>query len=163
MTVTDQKATQAILTKALKKLQAFYNKKALLQMRAQVAAHNGQAPPPGFGGEYKKSGGATAVMMMIEGVIKEAKSVETEAYAAEQEAQTAYDEFVKNSNEAIQALRQGIVDKKEAAANADGEIARTKGDLKDNAKQLEELATYNNELHGECDFTIKNFEVRQNS
>merc|ERR1719281_250140 len=97
VTVADQKATQEILEKALGKLQAFYNKKAaLLSTRAGALTATGQAPPPGFGGEYKKSGGLTAVMIMIEGVIKEAKTVEEEATAAEQEAQTAYEEFVAN-------------------------------------------------------------------
>merc|ERR1719359_2162810 len=120
-TINDQRATQKILGKALEKLQAFYNKKALLQVRAQASMRAGQAPPPGFGGRYKKSGGATAVMMMIEGVIKEAKTVETEAIAAEQEAQAAYDTFISNSNDAVAQLQNGIVEKTTAAAKADGE------------------------------------------
>jgi hypothetical protein len=162
MTIQDQRATQKILGKALEKLQDFYNKKALLQLRAQAQAKRaGQAPPPGFGGEYKKSGGATAVMMMIEGVIKEAKTVEEEATAAEQEAQTAYEEFVANTNKSVEALNRGITEKKSAAASADEEIATGKGDLKDLGRKLEELITLNGELHGECDFTLKNFEYRQ--
>merc|ERR1719316_1350771 len=78
VTVADQKATQEILEKALGKLQAFYNKKAALLAAGfgssgrQAAS---QAPPPGFGGEYKKSSGSMAVMVMIEGVIKESKTV----------------------------------------------------------------------------------------
>merc|ERR1719265_174791 len=160
-TVNDQRATQKILSKALAKLQAFYKKKALLQVGQQTTTMVQQAPPPGFGGEYKKSGGATAVMMMIEGVIKEAKTVEEEATAAEQEAQTAYEEFVANTNAAVEALNRGITEKKSAAASADGEIATGKDDLKGLGRKLAELATINAELHGECDFTIKNFEYRQ--
>jgi len=165
-TINDQRATQQILNKALKKLQAFYNKKALLQARAQASMHgkDQQAPPPGFGGGgYKKSGGATAVMMMIEGVIKEAKTVEMEAMAAEQEAQTAYEDFVGNTNAAVEELHKGITEKRSAAASADSEIATGKGDLKDLGRKIEELATMNAELHGECDFTLKNFEYRQES
>merc|ERR1719235_413613 len=160
-TINDQRATQKILGKALEKLQAFYNKKGLLQVNARASNQGGQAPPPGFGGEYKKSGGATAVMMMIEGVIKEAKTVETEATAAEQEAQTAYEEFVANTNEAVEALHKGIAEKQSAAATADGDIAKADGDLKDLGRKLAELMTINTELHGECDFTLKNFEYRQ--
>merc|ERR1719235_685010 len=160
-TIMDQRATQKILGKALEKLQAFYNKKALLQVSVRASNQGGQAPPPGFGGEYKKSGGATAVMMMIEGVIKEAKTVEEEATAAEQEAQTAYEEFVANTNEAVEALHKGIAEKQSAAATADGDIAKADGDLKDLGRKLAELMTINTELHGECDFTLKNFEYRQ--
>merc|ERR1719473_975852 len=54
-TISEQKATQAILKKALEKLKDFY---ALIQLK------QGQAPPEGFK-EYKKSGGASGVMMMI--------------------------------------------------------------------------------------------------
>merc|ERR1719265_40656 len=160
-TVNDQRATQKILSKALAKLQAFYKKKALLQVGQQTTTMVQQAPPPGFGGEYKKSGGATAVMMMIEGVIKEAKTVEKEAMAAEQEAQTAYEEFVANTNEAVEALHRGIAEQESAAATADGDIAKADGDLKDLGRKLAELMTINTELHGECDFTLKNFEYRQ--
>jgi len=161
VTINDQRATQKILSKALSKLQAFYNKKGFLQVGQQSSNQGEQAPPPGFGGEYKKSGGATAVMMMIEGVIKEAKTVEEEATAAEQEAQTAYEEFVANTNKAVEALNRGITEKQSAAASADEEIATGKDDLKDLGRKLAELATINAELHGECDFTIKNFEYRQ--
>merc|ERR1719327_1140071 len=93
VTVLDQRATQALLKKALEKLRAFYAKKVMLpQVHAQkVAQAQAQAPPPGFGGAYKKSQGATGVMMMIEGIIKESKTVEAEASAAEQESQTAYE------------------------------------------------------------------------
>merc|ERR1719161_103994 len=58
-TISDQKATQAILKKALQKLKDFY---AFAQVK--------QAPPEGFK-EYKKSGGASGVMMMIDTIIEE--------------------------------------------------------------------------------------------
>merc|ERR1719236_153318 len=60
-TIADQKATQVILKKALTRLEDFYKKKAAAAA-AFVQAHSGtqnfQAPPPGFGGGYKKSGAA---------------------------------------------------------------------------------------------------------
>merc|ERR1719217_867593 len=162
----DQRATQEILNKALTKLRDFYAKKALLQekaRRATLAAGHKQAPPPGFGGAYKKNSGATGVMMMIEGVIKESKTVETEATAAEQEAQAAYEGFNSDTNAAIAALQKGIAEKSDAVGKAGGDLARAKADLKANLAELEELSDYAGELHLSCDFTIKNFEVRQMS
>merc|ERR1719450_1293814 len=47
-TVSDQQATQQLLTKSLKVLATFYNKAALVQESAQEATSSKQPPPPGF-------------------------------------------------------------------------------------------------------------------
>merc|ERR1719399_245578 len=96
-TIADQKATQVILKKALTRLEDFYKKKAAAAAAFVQAHSNGyeaQAPPPGFGGGYKKSGAATGVLMMIEGIIKESERTEETATKDEQEAQAAYEGFV---------------------------------------------------------------------
>merc|ERR1719473_2255508 len=113
ITIQDQRATQAILTKALDRLKAFYAKKgAFVQIKA--------AQPEGFK-EYKKSGGATGVMGMIQGIIDESKAVETDAIAAESSSQTAYEGFVKDSNKSITLLTKALTAKTEAVAKAETE------------------------------------------
>jgi hypothetical protein len=164
-TVLDQKATQELLTKALEKLRAFYSKQALVETQS-IALHSkktGQAPPPGFGGAYKKNAGATGVMMMLQGIIKESKTVEQEAMAGEQEAQAAYEAFVKDTNEAIESIEKAVAEKEVAKGRSDADMARTKADLNVQLKTLEDLSALSQELHLSCDFTIKNFEVRQNA
>merc|ERR1719281_74594 len=67
--VADQRATQQLLTKALKVLEGFYGKKAAaLVQQGKQSASAGQAPPPppGFS-EYKPQRGG--VMGMIEEII----------------------------------------------------------------------------------------------
>lgn len=160
MTVNDQRATQKLLEAALEKLRNFYkNKAALLQTNNKQAT--GQAPPPGFGGEYKKSGGSAGVMMMIEGVIKESKTVEEEAVAAEQDATTGYEQFVAESNDGIASLNKGLAEKKASQAKANQDRARTGADIKANFADITNLNEMAQELHLSCDFTLKNFEVRQ--
>merc|ERR1719456_2013815 len=153
-TISDQKATQSILKKALDKLKAFYEKAGLLQTRQEP-------PPEGFGGEYKKSGGASGVMMMIETIIEESVQTEADAAKAEQDAQTGYEKFVKDSNAAIETLNKGIAEKTSANADAKAELARTGADFKDTMSQILELANYASELHTQCDFTLKQFDKRQ--
>merc|ERR1719359_1374449 len=92
-TVADQRATQAILTKALEKLQAFY-KKALLQTKAK------QEPPVKFNA-YKKNSGSNSVIGMIEQIIEDSKALEAEAVKGESEAQSSYETVVKDSNDVI--------------------------------------------------------------
>lgn len=163
-TVMDQHATQELLTKALEKLKDFYSKQALVEVQSGDvhAKKSGQAPPPGFA-SYKKNAGATGVMMMLEGIIKESKTVEQEAQAGEQEAQAAYEAFIKDTNEAIESLEKGVTAKEVAKSRSAGDMARTSADLKAQLKTLEELSSYSQELHLSCSFTIKNFEIRQNA
>merc|ERR1719387_2241073 len=58
VTITDQRATRAILKKALDRLKSFYEKKAAALLQ------EGQEPPAQ--GTYKKNAGSSGVMAMIE-------------------------------------------------------------------------------------------------
>merc|ERR1719240_617120 len=91
-TVADQRATQAILAKALKKLESFYKKAAAALLQ--------QTPPVQFS-SYKKNAGSGPVMGMIEQIVEDSKKLETEAVADEKQAQADYETFVKNSNAVI--------------------------------------------------------------
>lgn len=149
-TISDQKATQEILKKALQKLKDFY-----------AFPQTAQAPPPADFKEYKKSGGASGVMMMIETIIEESVATAADAVKAEQDAQTSYEKFVKDSNSAIDTLNKGIAEKTSANADAKADLALADADLKDTMAGLLELANYASELHTQCDFTLKQFDTRQ--
>ena len=68
--VSDQRATQALLQKALTVLQGFYGKKAAAFVQAQQPA--GPPPPPGFKA-HKKNAASGGVMGMIQSIIDDAK------------------------------------------------------------------------------------------
>ena len=65
-TVADQKATAALLTKALNVLKGFYDKKSKGVALAQAGQPAGPPPPPGFK-EYKKSGAADPLAVSFDG------------------------------------------------------------------------------------------------
>ena len=96
-TVADQRATQALLTKALDVLKGVYAKKELFQLKARQEPA-GPPPPPGFK-KYEKSGGAGGVMGMIEQIIRDAKTLEAEAIQAETDSQKAYSIFCLSFSE----------------------------------------------------------------
>jgi len=160
MTIQDQRATQAILEKALDRLKAFYEKKALLQ--EDQAPGEALAPPPAQA-TYKPSAGGGGVMAMIEDVIKESKVAETDAIADETSATTAYEGFIKDSNKLITANTEDIASKSEAKAKADMEKAIAEGDSKETVELILTLADTSKTLHDQCDFLLKNFEERQSS
>merc|ERR1719482_541313 len=138
-TVMDQRITQAILQKALDRMKQVY---ALLQKRAQLHHKQPGAPhiqtsatdtDPGSGParftKYEKNAGGKKVVAMIEGVINDSKKLEAEAIAAEQDSQTAYENFMKESNAEITKLSEAIANLKENKAKAAEELEMTKSDL----------------------------------
>merc|ERR1719326_22676 len=155
-TVADQRATQDILTKALGKLKAFY-KSAKGGAFAQRAT---QEPPVKFN-SYKKNAGASPVIGMIEQIIEDSKALESEAVAGETEAQASYEQFVKDSNALIKELSASAAAKTKASAQAKEDTEQAKSDLDSTNGELESLALTEEDLHGECDWVLKNFAARQ--
>merc|ERR1719486_450474 len=150
--VADQRATQDILTKALGKLKEFY-KTALLQRASQE-------PPVKFN-SYKKNAGASPVIGMIEQIIEDSKALESEAVAGEASAQASYETFVKDSNDLIKKLSDSVAAKTKASAKAAEDLEQAKSDLDSTHGELESLALTAEDLHGECDWVLKNFAARQ--
>jgi len=161
MTVTDQQATQKILQKALDKLKSFYVKKGTGFAQLSDSLESKQAPPPGLSKGYKKSGGGNSVMQMIGTIITESEMVEKDAHEDEQAAQTAYEQFVKDTNDANTKLNKEITVKTDQKAKAEEDFAAAKADLMANHEALEKLSEIAGNLHVQCDFTLKNFDHRQ--
>jgi len=158
LTVADQRATQKLLVAALEVLKGFYAKKAALLQHGQEPV--GPPPPPGFEA-YKKNENAPGVMGLIEEIINDAKVMEAEAIKAEEDAQTAYEDFVKETNTAIVYAHKAIDDKTKEKAQAETEKAEAEATLEETEAELENLAASKAELHAACDFVLKNFDYRQ--
>merc|ERR1712193_369700 len=119
MTVSDQRATQKLLTAALNILKGFYEKKAKAAL-LQTQQPAGPPPPPGFEA-YKKNAAAPGVMGMIQQIINDAKAMEAETIRSEEDAQKAYEDFVKETNASIEAKNKDIVNKSESKATAEAD------------------------------------------
>merc|ERR1719352_1646840 len=158
-TVADQRETQMLLKKALSILGDFYNKEkaAMMQTRQEPA---GPPPPAGFEA-YKKNAASGGVMQMLEQIISDAKAMEAETIRAEEDAQKAYEDFVKDTNNSIEAKNKDITNKAESKAKAESELVETKEAKEAAMLELEQLSNYNAQLHQSCDFVQKNFDLRQ--
>merc|ERR1719293_606793 len=159
MTVADQRATQKLLTAALNILKDFYAKKAKAAF-LQTNQPAGPPPPPGFEA-YKKNAAAGGGMGMIQQIINDAKAMEAETIRSEEDAQKAYEDFVKDTNASIEAKSKDIVNKSETKAKAEADLVEAKENKEAVMLELEQLGNYKAELHGSCDFVMKNFEIRQ--
>merc|ERR1719160_997812 len=151
-TVAEQRATQVILKKALKRMNDFYKKKALLQQS--------QTPPVHFQ-PMKKNAGASPVIGLIEQIIEESVAVEKEAVAGEKSAQADYETFVKDSKALIKELTTAITEKTKTKADAESEKVSAEAEKKSAEEELQALAEVKADLHEECDFILKNFDIRQ--
>merc|ERR1712060_144423 len=159
MVVGDQRETQKLLAAALGVLQDFYAKKApaLVQKKQEPV---GPPPPPGFEG-YKNNAASGGVIQLIQQIISDAKAMEAETIRAEEDAQKAYEDFVKETNNSIEAKSRDIINKSEEKAKAETDLVRAKEDKDAVMLELEQLSNYNAELHQSCDFVLKNFDLRQ--
>merc|ERR1719386_101365 len=140
VTVSDQRATQVILNKALEKLKSFYEKKAFLQVAD--SERQTQTQPD-------------AIIMMIEGIIKEAKDIETKALSEENEAQADYETFLADSDASLKAMATDITNKSEAVAAADKEKVAAEADLAHTIQTILDLGKASVALHQDCDWLLK--------
>mmetsp|Transcript_95072 Transcript_95072/g.255717 ORF Transcript_95072/g.255717 Transcript_95072/m.255717 type:complete len:779 (+) Transcript_95072:50-2386(+) len=154
--VADQRATQAILNKALMKLKDFYHKGIGKEVFAQAA----QEPPVKFN-SYNNNAGSSPVIGLIEQIIEDSKALEAETTAGETQAQAGYQQFVKDGNNLITDLQAAVASKSKNSAAADADKAQASADHTNTVGELESLGQYNADLHAECDFVLKNFDIRQ--
>jgi len=155
-TVADQRATAKLLKAALTVMQDFYGKGAAMVQQEPV----GPPPPPGFE-EYKNNAASGGVMGMMQQIIRDANKMEAEAIRSEEDAQKAYEDFVKDTNNSIEAKTRDIINKKDAKAKAEDELVEANKAKKSVLLELEQLSNYNAQLHESCDFVMKNFDLRQ--
>merc|ERR1719478_639369 len=158
--VADQRATQVILKKALDRLGDFYAEQ-FVQLKAKHRSMKQEQAPPQALPEYKSNGGAGSVMTMIEGIITDAKNMETESIKGEQDAEDAYQSFLAESFASIEAAQRAVTNKVEEKATAESGKTAAEGDKADAEDTKEALAQTRAELHSGCDFVMDNFDARE--
>lgn len=152
--VMDQRAMQNILAKAKDRMEQVYNKNAFVQQDPN---------PPVQLQPYKQNKGGSKVVSFLEAIIEDSKALEKDATAAEQEAQMAYQSFVNDSNESIKTLNEAIESKTDAKTTAEADKEEALNQLSSTTENLENLEEAAGDLHKECDFVLKNFDIRQSA
>jgi len=160
-TIADQRATQDVLKQALERLAKFYNSEEFLQKHTQRMTHDATQTPPVAQAEYNPNSGASGVMQMIEKLIYEARGLEAESRKGENQAQSQYEALLADTNGSVKALQKEIAFKTGTKAEATKEKSETESDLMSTNEELDGLEKYKGELHSDCDYLVKNFNVRQ--
>merc|ERR1712224_363413 len=100
-------------------------------------------------------------MGMIEQIIADAKAMEEEAIKSEEQAQIGYETFVTETNASIEAATKESITSAENKAKAESEKSDTEMARDGVVSEIEALIGENGDLHKSCDYTLKNFDLRQ--
>eukprot|EP00747_Dinoflagellata_sp_TGD_P031138 gnl/TRDRNA2_/TRDRNA2_135085_c1_seq13.p1 gnl/TRDRNA2_/TRDRNA2_135085_c1~~gnl/TRDRNA2_/TRDRNA2_135085_c1_seq13.p1 ORF type:complete len:761 (-),score=273.78 gnl/TRDRNA2_/TRDRNA2_135085_c1_seq13:201-2483(-) len=157
--VTDQRAMQQILGKALDRMAEVY-KSAGRGNFVQVHQHK-QTPPGGGFAPTSQNAGASPVLGLLEQVIEDSKKLEAEAMAGENAAQKEYLEYVANSHAAITEMQESIAVKSGAIATMEAEKTESEMLKQTTETTKADLEQTLADLHTKCDFTLANFDIRQ--
>jgi hypothetical protein len=154
-TIADQTITIEILHKAMERLAQFYDAQ-LVQLKAEH-----KQTPPVAQAEYKPNAGASGIMSMIEKLIYDAKDLMANSKKSEMEAQEGYETMTADTNQGVNDLAKEVSTKKGLLAQAEKDKVTTEGEVSDTMKELEGLHGEGADLHKECDYLLKNFQLRQ--
>jgi len=155
--VNQQRAAQPVIKKALAKLKDFYEN----GMKQTVLAQKGTQTPPVQFGDYGGNSGSKAVIGLLEQIIEDSQNLENEATEAETKAQLDYEVFVKDSVELKNTLEETVSTKSKTISSSKTDAAEAGEDLESTTGELQSLLQLEADLHNECDWLLKNFEIRQ--
>merc|ERR1719327_473236 len=119
-------------------------------------------PPPKQFGAYKKKGEeSNGVIAMIDGLIKDLELEMTEAETDEKNAQEDYEQFMKDSAQKRADDSKAIEDKVANKAELSDDLVKAEAAKGDKTKELMASEEYLGTLHLECDWLMKNFDLRK--
>eukprot|EP00933_Yihiella_yeosuensis_P047780 TRINITY_DN436_c2_g1_i1.p1 TRINITY_DN436_c2_g1~~TRINITY_DN436_c2_g1_i1.p1 ORF type:complete len:747 (+),score=247.62 TRINITY_DN436_c2_g1_i1:125-2242(+) len=131
--------------------------------QAEIKVHQqAEKPAPETYGEFKKSEGAgNSIINMLDSIIKELDAEVAEAKHEENNSQKLYEELLADSQEKRAADSQAVVSKEKAKAEAETEKINHATAAKQETAELNDVQMYDMDVHTDCDWMLKNYEVRK--
>jgi DNA repair exonuclease SbcCD ATPase subunit len=158
-TVAEAEGTVVILKKAEDRMKEFYG--FIQQPAAEDSRGNADAKAPVQFKSYKKDPNAGGALGLIQKFVKEMQEMRQEAIQDEQTSQTAYENFLEETNTSIEAKNKAIVEKTAEKADADADKVQAEEDLASANSDLEALHEYAARLHKNCDWLAEHFDEDQ--
>merc|ERR1719453_1800078 len=129
-----------------------------------ISEHNQGAPPPPpetFGAYSKKSEESNGVIAMMDAMVADLDKEMQEAELEEKDSQAEYEEFMKDAAEKRVLDSKSITEKEGVKAEEEGNLEKNGQERL--AKMKEALATVTviEDLHKDCDWLLKNYDVRK--
>jgi len=132
---------------------------------AQVSEHvqrkSSIAEAPSFGGP--KTEESAGVIAMIDLLVKDLDKELTEAGTEEKNAQEEYDKTIADAKADRTGLSKSLKDKSAAKADTTADLEDLKATSKSTAAELMATDKMLGDLHAECDWLLKYFDVRESA
>lgn len=126
-------------------------------------ADPGDAPGTWDKGYDKKGEETTGVVQMLDLLVRDLVKEMTEAEKDEESAQKMYEEMMNDSAaKRAKALRNLEI---KESSKADSEVMNTndEGDKRGATQELQATLIYHDQLHGECDWLLQNYDLRKSA
>merc|ERR1719262_1130119 len=136
---------------------------SLIQIKTHASSHSKVAPPEApetFSGDVKKNEKSGGVLALMDMMIGEVKTTVTEMRMEEKYAQKEYVELMQESQEKRADDSKAIVDQTGAKAELEAALTEAKENQMLTMEQQGNVMKTIADLHGTCDFILKNFELR---
>jgi len=130
----------------------------------QLSGSSDVAPPPPPAADlvYKTKGAeSTGVIVMIDTLVNDVEKDNQEMTLEEKDAQADYEKFMSDAAAKRAADSKSITDKQSALAETNEELINNKEALKNTQFSLMQTEKYIGELHAECDWLLKFFDMRK--
>merc|ERR1719183_1700971 len=129
-----------------------------------VQAHNGAAPPPPPAADlaYKTKGEeSSGVITMIDTLVNDVEKEMQEAALEEKDAQGDYEKFMTDAGNKRAEDSKSMSDDEGSLAEAQESLVSNKELLKNKKFEAMETDKYMGELHAECDWLLKFYDMRK--
>jgi chromosome segregation ATPase len=158
-------AAKELLEFAKNRLNKFYNPKLYKPpAKEETAFAQREAPPPppeDIKAYSKKSEESNGIIAMIDTLIRDLEKEMTEAELTEKDAQEDYETFMKDSADKRAQDSKTLTDKEGALADLEAGLGEQKANLESTTKELAATNDYIANLHLECDFLLKYYDMRK--
>jgi len=168
--IASDSATKDVLKMAKNRLNQFYNPKLAKPTPAtasfvQISSHaqSKAAPPPPpetFGAYSTKTEENGSVISMVNLLIGDMDKEMAEAEAEEKNGQEAYETLMKDSADKRTTDSKSLTQKQGALADTEKALDDHEEDKTETNHELSATNKFISELHAECDWLIKYFDVR---
>merc|ERR1740127_241047 len=129
-----------------------------------IQAHSHGAPPPPpetFGAYSKKSEESNGVMALMDAMVADLDKEMQEADVEEKDAQAEYEQMMKDSAEKRVGDSKAITDKEGTKADDEANLQKMGEERQSKMKEAMATVTVIEDLHKDCDWLLKNFDVRK--
>merc|ERR1719356_1861368 len=147
--------------KELSEMGAISRDMSFVQVRQHAQVKSKIEPPPETWDAYaKKSEESTGVIAMIDLLVKDLDTEMTEAKVEETNSQEEYDKTIAEAKADRVGLSKALKTKNAAKADLTADLETLKSDKKGTTAELMATEKYMSDIHSDCDWLLKYFDVR---